>query len=57
VFGDPQGYLVGIRKEFAFVASDQFKLDYLRTYFRGVGRARGVLRSADAFCLLKTAAQ
>lgn len=56
VFGDPNGMVVGVRTAWEFMASDQYKFDYLRRYFRGVGRAMPKIRAATAFAKLTTAA-
>ncbi len=56
VFGDPQAMVVGIRTDFAFEASDDFKWDAYQRSFRGVGRAGVKGRKATALVALKTAA-
>lgn len=56
VFGDPGGYLVGVRQSFELMASSDFRWDMLQRTYRGVGRVRGMLREANAFVALKTAA-
>jgi HK97 family phage major capsid protein len=56
VFGDPQGQVVGIRSDFVFEASDQFRWSALQRTFRGWGRAGTKIRRATAFAKLVTAA-
>lgn len=56
VFGDPSGLVVGMRSDFSFEASDDFKFDYFQRSFRGVGRAGIKIRRAQAFAKLTTAA-
>jgi HK97 family phage major capsid protein len=55
-YGDPNGYVVGIREDFVFEASDQYKWNALQRSFRGYGRAGGKGRKAGAFAILTNAA-
>lgn len=55
VFGEPGGYLVGIRQSFVLEGSDHRKWKTLQRSYRAHTRAKGVLRSADAFVMLQTA--
>lgn len=55
-FGDPNGYVVGVRKVFQFEQSDAHKWNTLQRSFRAYGRAGGIGRRADAFAVLTTAA-
>lgn len=55
VFGDPAGLVVGTRMGWEFMSSDEYKFDYLRRYFRGVGRGGCIIRAATAFQMLTTA--
>jgi len=55
-FGDPNGNVVGIRSDFVFEASDQFRWSSLQRTFRGWGRAGTKIRRANAFAVLTTAA-
>jgi HK97 family phage major capsid protein len=52
VLGDPNGYVVGIREDFNFEASDHYKWNALQRSFRGYGRAGGKGRAAAAFSVL-----
>lgn len=54
-FGDPNGQVVAISKNFTFEASDHHKWDYLQRSFRGYGRAANVLRRSTAFSVLTLA--
>lgn len=51
-FGDPNGYVVGVREDFEFAASDDFKFDHYQRAFRGVARAGFVGRRTGAFRVL-----
>ncbi len=51
-FGDPNGYVVGVRQDFEFAASDDFKFDYYSRAFRGVARAGFKGRRTGAFRVL-----
>ena len=55
-YGDPNGYVVGIREDFSFDASDHFMWNALQRSFRGYGRAGGKGRKAGAFAILTTPA-
>lgn len=55
-FGDPQAYAVGVRRDFAFEASDQHKWDTLQRSFRAWGRAGTKGRRAGSLAILTTAA-
>lgn len=55
-FGDPNGQVVGIRSDFVFEASDQFRWSALQRTFRGWGRAGVKIRRSQAFAILTTAA-
>lgn len=55
IFGEPGGYLVGVRQAFELEASSHLRWDHFQRSYRGVGRIRGVLRDATAFVALKTA--
>jgi HK97 family phage major capsid protein len=55
-FGDPNGYVVGIRKTFMFEQSDSHKWNTLQRSFRSHGRAGGIGRRADALAILTLAA-
>lgn len=48
VFGDPSAYIVGIRQDFQFEASDHARWTTYQRSFRGVGRATGKGRKASA---------
>ena len=52
VLGDPNGYVVGIRQDFSFEASDHHKWNALQRSFRGYGRAGTKGRKAGAFAVL-----
>lgn len=52
VFGDPSGQVVGIRNDFQFEASDQFRWNTYERSFRGIGRAGTKIRRAAAFAVL-----
>ena len=56
VFGDPNGLVVGMRKDFAFEASDQARWSTLERSFRGWGRAGTRIRRSTAFAVLTLAA-
>lgn len=56
VFGDPKGLAVGIRSNWAFEYSDDYKFNYLNRYFRGWGRAGVIIKGATAFAKLTLAA-
>lgn len=51
-FGDPQGYVVGLRQDMELTSSDQFLFDTDERAFRGLVRAGGRIRRADAFAIL-----
>lgn len=51
-FGDPNGYVVGVRQDFEFAASDDFKFDYYSRAFRGVARMGFKGRRTGAFRVL-----
>jgi HK97 family phage major capsid protein len=55
-FGDPNGYVVGIRQDFDFASSDHFRWNTNERSFRIVGRAAGGIRRAQAFGILTLAA-
>jgi HK97 family phage major capsid protein len=55
-YGDPNGFVVGIREDFNFEASDHYKWNALQRSFRGYGRAGVVGRKAGAFGILTNAA-
>lgn len=55
-FGDPNGYVVGIRQDFEFASSDHFRWNTNERSFRIVGRAAGGIRRATAFGVLTLAA-
>lgn len=55
-FGDPEGLVVGIRKDFEFEASDHAGFTTYERYFRGITRAGVKIRKATAFGILTTAA-
>lgn len=57
VFGDPQGCVVGVRKQFEIAASDHHLFDYNQIAYRGLMRAGVKVRAATAFAKLTTAAQ
>lgn len=56
VFGDPQGMAVGIRKDFEWARSDEFRFTSNQSVFRVVVRAGCVVKIATAFGMLTTAA-
>lgn len=56
LFGDPSAHVVGIRRDFGFEASDQFRWNTLERSFRGWGRAGVKTRKASALAVLTTAA-
>lgn len=51
-FGDPEAFVVGIRSDWVFEASDHHKWDYLQRCFRGYGRAGMIGRAATGFAVL-----
>lgn len=51
-FGDPNGYVVGIRQDIELASSADFSFDTDETAFRGIARAAGKIRRADAFAVL-----
>jgi HK97 family phage major capsid protein len=51
-FGDPQGYVVGLRQDMEITSSDHFLYDTDERAFRGIVRAGGRIRRADAFGIL-----
>lgn len=55
-FGDPQSGVMGIRKDFAFEYSDDYKFNTYQRTFRGISRMAFAIRKATAFAVLKTAA-
>jgi len=55
-FGDPNAYVVGIRRSFVFESSDHHKWSNFQRSFRGVGRAGCKGRKASALAVLTTAA-
>lgn len=55
-FGDPASVVVGVRKDFNFDASDDFKFDQFLRAFRGVGRAGIKGRRSTGGVVLKLAA-
>jgi HK97 family phage major capsid protein len=57
VFGDPNAYVVGLRRDFEFAASDQHKWDTLQRSFRGVGRAGTKMRKASALAVMTLPAE
>lgn len=52
VFGDPAGLVVGMRSDFQFEASDQFRWNTYERSFRGIARAGTKIRRALAFAVL-----
>ena len=56
-FGDPNSFIVGIREDFAFEATDAFRWNTYERSFRGVGRAGGIGRIATGSAILTLAAQ
>jgi len=54
-FGDPNAVVVGVRTDFNFEASDDFKFDMFERAFRGVGRAGVKGRRTDGAVVLKLA--
>jgi HK97 family phage major capsid protein len=55
-FGDPNAMVVGVRSDFNFEASDDFKFDAFERAFRGTGRAGVMGRRTDGAVVLKLAA-
>lgn len=55
VFGDPNGQVVALGKDFTFEASDHHKWDYLQRCFRGHARFANKIRAAGAFGVLTLA--
>ena len=55
-FGDPQGYIAGIRQDIEFASSDHYAFNTDERAFRGTARGAGKIRRADAFAILTTAA-
>jgi len=55
-FGDPQSIVVGVRRDYAFEASDQHKWNTLQRSFRGWGRFGVKGRRALGTAILTTAA-
>ena len=53
-FGDPNAYVVGLRQDYEFAFSDDFKFSQYQRVYRGVARATGGLRMAGAMAVLKT---
>ena len=51
-FGDPEAFVVGIRRDFNFAASDHHRWDEFQRSFRGVGRAGVKGRDAGAINIL-----
>jgi HK97 family phage major capsid protein len=51
-FGDPQGYVVGLRQDMEITSSDHVFFDTDERAFRGIVRAGGRIRRADAFGIL-----
>lgn len=56
VFGDPNALVVGIREDFVFESSDEFRWNTLERSFRGYGRAGVKIRRATGLAVLTTAA-
>ena len=54
-FGDPAAVVVGLRTDFNFEASDDFKFDTFERAFRGTGRAGVKGRRTDGAVVLKLA--
>ena len=52
VFGDPDAMVVGVRRDYAFEASDEFRWNTLERSFRGWGRAGVKGRRALGFSVL-----
>lgn len=52
VFGDPNGMVVPIGKQFTFETSDHFRWNTLERSFRGWGRAACKIRRTAAFAML-----
>ena len=55
-FGDPNCVVVGVRTDFNFEASDDFKFDQFERAFRGTGRAGVMGRRTDGAAVLRLAA-
>lgn len=55
-FGDPQSFVVGVRRDYGFEASDQHKWNTLQRSFRGWGRFGAKGRRALGTAILTTAA-
>lgn len=55
-FGDPNGNIIPLRREYTFEASDHFRWNTLQRSFRGWGRAATKVRIATAFANLQLAA-
>lgn len=51
-FGDPNGYVVGVRQDIELASSADFSFDTDETAFRGIARAAGKIRRAQAFGVL-----
>ena len=56
VFGDPAAQVVGMRTDFRFDSSDQFRWNTLERSFRGWGRAGVKIRRATGLAVLTLAA-
>lgn len=56
-FGDPQGYVVGLRQDIEFATSDHVGFETDERAFRAIARAAGKMRRADAISVLTLAAQ
>lgn len=52
VFGDPDGLVVGLRRDYTFEASDHHRWNTFERSFRGTGRAGTKIRRALAFAML-----
>jgi HK97 family phage major capsid protein len=52
VFGDPRAFAVGVRKQFEFDRSDEFKWDTYQASFRGIARGDGIGKVATALTVM-----
>ena len=55
-FGDPRAMVLGIRRDFTWGMSDDFKFDTLQRAFRGWNRAGSIIRAATGASYLQLAA-
>jgi HK97 family phage major capsid protein len=51
-FGDPNGYVVGIRQDIELASSSEYSFNTDEVAFRGIARAAGKIRRAQAFGIL-----